>query len=135
MAILNLKAQNDFIEKATNASGKSALTELIWNSLDADASEIYITSKKNELGHYDFIKIEDNGHGISHKEAETVFDKLGGSLKAIKKISPKGRLYHGKHGRGRIKAFTLGFKLTFRSYYQNNGDIKTFKIIHDFENM
>jgi len=134
MAILNLETENDFIEKETKASGKTAICEMIWNSLDADATEVYVKLNRNYAG-LTSISVEDNGHGIPYEDAKEVFSRLGGSLKAITKYSPKGRKFHGKLGKGRIKSFSLGYLITFRSFYSTNNHIETFSIKHDFHDI
>ena len=96
---LEIKVQQDHIESLTRSNGINAIAELIWNSLDADANEIRINYDKNILGKYEYISVEDNGHGLSYQMAENVFQKLGGSDKKINPKSPEGRSYHGKEGK------------------------------------
>jgi len=76
--ILNIGVEQDHLDSLTKATGISALAELIWNSLDADATEIKINYKKNSIGGYEYIKISDNGHGLDYIQAQNVFSKLGG---------------------------------------------------------
>ena len=76
---IELGVEKDHIESLTRASGISAISELIWNSLDADSTEIKITYKKNSIGNYEFINVSDNGHGLKYKKALAVFGSLGGS--------------------------------------------------------
>ena len=71
--IINLAVERDHIESITRANGMTALSELIWNSLDADATEIKISYKINRIGNYEYIIIEDNGHGLEYKKAEKIF--------------------------------------------------------------
>jgi len=117
---LEIQVQQDHIESLTKSNGINALSELIWNSLDADATEIRINYEKNQIGHYNYISIEDNGNGLSYQMAENVFQKLGGSNKKEDKTSPSGRSYHGKEGKGRYKALALGELVSFESCQQNN---------------
>ena len=119
---INLAVERDHIESLTRASGMTALTELIWNSLDADSTEISISYKNNKLGGYDYIYIKDNGHGVDYDKAQRVFGSLGGSEKKFKTQSPTGRQYHGKEGKGRYKSLSLGDLITFTSNYKSNGD-------------
>ena len=117
---LEIKVQQDHIESLTRSSGINAIAELMWNSLDADATEIRINYRTNVLGKYEYITVEDNGHGLSYQLAEDVFQKLGGSDKKEDKTSPGGRIYHGKEGKGRYKAFALGDLVYFDSYKNIN---------------
>jgi hypothetical protein len=114
---LEIKVQQDHIESLTRSNGINAIAELIWNSLDADATEIRVNYSKNVMGKYEYITVEDNGTGLSYQLAEDVFQKLGGSDKKINPKSPSGRSYHGKEGKGRYKALALGDLVQFDSYY------------------
>lgn len=124
---LNVKVQGDHIESLTNVSGATALMELIWNSLDADASEINITTISNALGP-ESIEITDNGHGMTYERATEAFENLGGSQKKRLKLSPNNRAYHGEEGKGRYRAFGLGNLIVFKSFYKDNGQSKFFEI-------
>ena len=101
--IIDLGVEKDHIESLTKANGINALAELLWNSLDADASEVKIEYVPTKLGNYEYIKIIDNGHGLTYEKAQDVFSRLGGSEKKLKTQSPNGRQYHGKEGKGRYK--------------------------------
>lgn len=129
---INLAVEKDHIESLTRSSGMNALSELIWNSLDADASEINISFKPNTLGGYEYITIEDNGHGLDYIKAQKVFGNLGGSEKKYSTQSPQGRQYHGKEGKGRYKSLALGDLITFTSTFKNGGEqLNTFDITFD----
>ena len=114
---LEIKVQQDHIESLTRSNGINAIAELIWNSLDADATEIRVNYSRNVIGKYKYVVIEDNGNGLSYQLAEDVFQKLGGSDKKINQKSPSGRSYHGKEGKGRYKALALGDLVHFDSYF------------------
>src|SRR6478672_11441449 len=101
---INLAVERDHIDSLTRANGMTALTELIWNSLDADSTEINISYKNNNLGGYEYIHIKDNGHGVDYEKAQRVFGSLGGSEKKKKTQSPNGRKFQGKEGKGRYKS-------------------------------
>lgn len=129
--IIDIGVEKDHIESLTKASGITALAELLWNALDADASEIKIEYKPTKLGGYESIKIIDNGHGLTYEKAQDVFSRLGGSEKKIKTQSPSGRQYHGKEGKGRYKGLALGDLVIFRSAYANNETLSEFTITID----
>ena len=126
--ILDLGVEKDHIESITKAGGIGALAELIWNSLDADASEIVIEFKKTALDGFEYIKVKDNGHGLTYDDAQKVFSRLGGSAKKFVYTSPNGRRYHGKEGKGRYKSLSLGDSVKFTSIYEDKGDKSTFEI-------
>lgn len=132
---LLISVEQDHIESLTRASGITAILELIWNALDADATEIRINITKNALGGFDQLVIQDNGHALPYPAAEDVFQKLGGSEKKNKTLSPKGRSYHGKEGKGRYKSFALGDLISFESIYSDNGNSKKFDISIDRNNL
>jgi histidine kinase/DNA gyrase B/HSP90-like ATPase len=126
---LNINVEQDHLMAQTSGSGITALSELIWNSLDADATRVKINLMKNALGNIYKITVEDNGHGLSYEDAEAVFQKLGGSIKSEDNFSPKGRRYHGKEGKGRFKALALGMYADFESIYiDNNGKHYRYKL-------
>jgi len=132
---IDLGVEKDHIESLTRASGISAISELIWNSLDSDSTVINIEYKKNKLGGFEYIEITDNGRGIDYNKAQDVFGRLGGSEKKKSSLSPNGRQYHGKEGKGRYKALALGDLVTFTSVYQNSNSLKEFSIIFDRNNL
>jgi hypothetical protein len=129
--IIDLGVEKDHIESQTKANGMTAVSELIWNALDADATEINIDYSPNNLGGYDYIRITDNGHGLTYEKAQDVFSRLGGSEKKTKTTSPGGRPYHGKEGKGRYKSLALGDLVEFKSCYDDNGVQKEFTLTLD----
>lgn len=38
--ILKVEVENDFLNKVSNSGAYTAISELVWNSLDADASTV-----------------------------------------------------------------------------------------------
>jgi hypothetical protein len=106
--ILRVVAEEDFVEKLTLAGPAQALAELIWNGLDAEATEVSIAVDNSQLG-LQAIRVRDNGHGISPRDAEELFLHLGGSWKRTAKKSKNDmRVLHGKEGKGRFRALALG---------------------------
>jgi hypothetical protein len=129
--LLDIGVEKDHIESLTKANGISSLMELLWNALDADASEIRVDFKRTTLGGYEYITIKDNGHGLTYEKAQDVFSRLGGSEKKTKTQSPTGRQYHGKEGKGRYKGLALGDFVKFTSTFQSNGSLSEFNITLD----
>lgn len=103
-----IEVQPDFLERQAKARPIQAVAELIWNGLDADATEIGITLRRGTFG-IASISIHDNGVGIPHSEAPALFSSLGGSWKKPGgRTQQLNRILHGYEGRGRFKAFALG---------------------------
>ena len=106
--ILEVHAQEDFVEKLTAARPAQALAELIWNGLDAEATRVSVEADRGELK-INAIRVRDNGHGIPPEEAEALFGSLGGSWKRQARKSKHGtRMLHGEEGKGRFRALALG---------------------------
>jgi DNA topoisomerase VI subunit B len=129
MSLSNLEVQitNDHINKLLRFHPIRALSELIWNALDADATEIEIDFERNALDGLEHIIIRDNGHGIHFDQVKDFFGKLGDSHKTKRKTSPKGRRYHGKLGQGRYSGFVLGKTVEWICLYEND-----LGILHEF---
>lgn len=121
MTTLHLQAKQDFLEKeAATRDPIKALAEFVWNSLDADATEVKVELDKNDLGGIRAITIEDNGHGISEARAKRDFSNLGDSLKKGKARTPEfERVIHGKEGRGRLKFYSLARRAIWSSVAKN----------------
>lgn len=116
-----VEVQPDFIERQAKARPIDALAEIIWNGLDADATSVNV-----RLGHSEFglssITVTDNGHGIPHNEASTLFVRLGGSWKQRGGFTKnKHRMLHGYEGRGRFKVFALGRVADWHVTYRAEG--------------
>jgi hypothetical protein len=124
---VSIQVAKDHLESLTKSNGTSAIMELIWNSLDADAKHIKISFRKGSLG-IKQIEISDDGHGIAYAYAESVFGTLGGSAKKNRKISPGGRKLHGEEGKGRFKGLALGHLIKYESTYQDKRGYKYFEI-------
>lgn len=106
--ILQVVAEEDFVEKLTLAGPAQALAELIWNSLDAEATEVSVAIDESQVALL-AIRVRDNGHGIPPEEAEELFKHLGGSWKrSANKSKNNMRVLHGKEGKGRFRALALG---------------------------
>jgi hypothetical protein len=106
--VVTLNVQEDFAEKLATGRPVQAITELVWNGLDAEATAIKVTAEDGELG-LRSITVQDNGHGMSREEAVGYFENLGGSWKKVTNLSKNGKRHlHGKEGRGRLRALALG---------------------------
>ncbi len=113
-----------------------AIVELVWNSLDADATKVYVEFAHNRLGGLQTITVADNGHGIDYEEAFPAFQNLGGSWKTNQgRSKTKRRLLHGKAGKGRFRAFSLGNRVTWITRYSSDSEVKEFSIVGSFSDL
>lgn len=101
----------------------SGLAELIWNAVDADATDVAVTVETSDLGAIESVTVTDNGLGMTPQEAAKGFGALGGSWKAIDKISRRDRrVLHGSEGKGRFGAFALGDRVRWTTVAEVDGD-------------
>lgn len=117
MQQIEIKVENDHIQRITTAKPLAAISELIWNAYDADAREVKVELEQGQLTKLGVIRVVDDGTGIPANEVEAFFQSLGGSWKkrAIKTYG--GRSIHGEKGQGRFKAFALGERVTWVSHH------------------
>lgn len=135
MQQINVVAKPDFIESVTSSSQPlPAISEIIWNGLDAGAENVSVFLSKNELDTIESISIHDDGSGIIYDEAAQLFGNLGNSWKKSRK-KLNGRSLHGKNGRGRFKAFSLGNYVEWESVYSKQDKKYKFKITGKIENL
>ena len=129
MKTIPVNVKRDHIEAlAATKRPIASIAELVWNSLDADADKISIRFDVNGLGGLEAIRVRDNGTGIPYDDAEALFGSLGGSWKTSKNRTKKGRSIHGKSGKGRFKAFSLGALIDWNTTSQKNGGLVDFTI-------
>lgn len=103
-----VQVEKDHLKKLANADAIKALSELIWNSLDADATRVDVEIESDDIAMRS-VTVRDNGHGIPHGEIKQLFGSIGGSWKRHGSRSKgKKRILHGKEGKGRLKALALG---------------------------
>ena len=106
-----------------------ALAECVWNSLDADAMKVEIEFHDTRLGGLERIVIRDDGTGMTRAEAPGLFERLGGSWKSLAaKTKGHGRFLHGREGRGRFKAFSLGRVADWSVVFKDGEALKSFKV-------
>lgn len=106
------------LRNQTNAVG--ALAELVWNSIDADATDIQVEWTENEMMGIETITVKDNGHGILWDEeaADHAFMTVGDSEKhTVAHQSPGGRILHGRFGKGRLRAMALGGQISWKTTF------------------
>jgi signal transduction histidine kinase len=94
------------------AKQQTALSELVKNAYDADATEATVTFKNADVPG-GTLEIWDNGSGMSHDELIDGFMRLSTTSKQSTPISPAfGRRRAGRKGIGRFAAQRLGERLT-----------------------
>lgn len=127
-----VQAQSDHIESLFKGSPLAALEELVWNALDADAKEVKIDLITNALGAVDAVRISDDGSGIDILKVDQTFGNLGGSWKRGGKGTVGGnRRLHGRYGRGRFKAFSLGLHVEWRTAVRIGGEPVAYRLSGD----
>lgn len=94
----------------------TALTELVKNAYDADASEVLIELDTRN----DQIVIIDNGHGMGKDSFVNNWLVIGTSNKIRKSHTPKGRKHAGRKGIGRFAVESLS-KFTRITSFSNEG--------------
>src|SRR5580704_5404993 len=131
-----VEVQSDFLEKITRAKPVQALAEFIWNSLDADASNIDVHAEEDGLGAMSKMIVRDNGTGMEYEKAPELFKSLGGSWKRTLATTKKeGRSLHGQDGRGRFKAFALGRVAEWDVTYRRGTGLSRFTVVMTASNM
>jgi hypothetical protein len=122
MAIVTVQVDLDHLERQIK-SPQAGLAELIWNAVDADATEVAVKVETNDLGAIESITVTDNGTGMTPEEAHKGFGALGGSWKALEKVSRRDhRALHGSEGKGRFGAFALGERVRWTTVAQVQGE-------------
>lgn len=131
---VSVAVRDDFVARQTKAKPVPALAELVWNSLDGDATEVSVEFARNDLaGGISKIVVYDNGDGFSRSDARALFGNLGGSWKRhVRQTKRNRRMIHGQEGRGRYKAFALGQSAIWKVCYDDASGRKAFEV-HLFE--
>ena len=127
-----VQAQADHIASLSKSTPAAAIEELVWNALDADAREVKVDLITNALGAVEAVRVSDNGTGIDVLKIDSTFGSLGGSWK----MEGRGtglfhRRLHGRHGRGRFKAFALGSTVEWRTTVRIGGELLSYSISGD----
>lgn len=112
---------DDHVKRVSRATPVQAIEELVWNSLDADATRVSVRIESNDIGNQSII-IEDNGEGITEEQANAYLIYIGNSWKAFKSETKSGRPIHGQKGAGRFKSFSIGRIVDWKSIYQGKND-------------
>lgn len=126
---IEIQAQPDHISSLAKVNPISALLEMIWNALDADAHLITISVLRDAMGGTTGLLIQDDGEGLQHEKAQEAFGFLGGSWKKYAhRTNKESRILHGREGKGRFKALALGSKACWDITYRLDGDLFRYEI-------
>lgn len=130
MKTITVEVQADHLQSLARIKRPlTALAELIWNGLDADAEEVQVVFQKNDIEGLTRVLVRDDGHGLPYEEAEAAFQNLGGSWKrSAQKTRKKGRILHGQLGKGRFKVFAIGSSIIWNTRYAQNGHFSEYAI-------
>lgn len=121
MEDLLLTASDDHVARlAREGDPVRGLIELIWNAVDAEATNVVIKMERSPMDAIDQVRVEDDGHGIGSDEVAATFGRIGGSWKSSSAMSKNDKRYlHGKLGEGRLRAFALGSRVSWVSISDN----------------
>ncbi len=97
------------------------MEELVWNSLDADATEVHVELELDDFGGVHAVVVRDNGHGIPAATVESAFKGMGGSWKRTAPGTESGRQLHDRNGYGRFRVLALGSSATWTSVSDGPG--------------
>ena len=132
MKQIYVQAKPDHIESLAKSAPIAAVEELVWNALDADAKEVKVDLVSNPLGAVEAVRVSDDGTGIDVPNADSTFGSLGGSWKRLtNQTGVAHRMLHGRHGRGRFKAFALGTHVEWRTTAVKDGALRSYVISGD----
>lgn len=121
MTVLELRAKHDALQKiAAVRDPIKGIAEFIWNAVDADAKNVSVDIKRNELGGIEAITISDDGTGITQNMALSVFENLGDSWKRQANRTNSHRVLHGKEGQGRLRFFSIAEVAEWTSVSEND---------------
>ncbi len=130
MSLHDVKATHEYLRKvASTREPVKALSEFVWNALDADATEVTVAFIRNGLGGIERIEIADNGTGITKARADRDFTNIGDSWKlSLNRTTTEKRAVHGKEGRGRLRFFSLARWATWKTVYTEQNRRLTLEI-------
>lgn len=122
MKRITVEVREDHLESLARTKPVNAIAELIWNALDAEATKVKVEFIENELGGLESVRVSDDGVGMHYDDAFIVFRNLGGSWKREGfRTHQRRRVLHGKHGKGRFRAFSIGNHVTWDTVYEEAG--------------
>lgn len=109
----------------------TAVLELVKNSYDADAQVVEIELRLEAAD--PFIRIADNGSGMTLAEVKDYWLRIGFSHKPQHRMSGRKRRRTGEKGVGRISADRLGARLELRTLAKKGGPVRVVVNWDDFD--
>ena len=136
--VRKIEITTEAIIKYKRTTLSDALLQPLFNSVDANASQIIITAHNekdkqmqlfaDESESPAYIVVEDNGSGIPFEKIGDYFQQFEKSWKAGCKPEHRAS-YHGSKGCGRFKCFALGRKLEWVTTYRDKkGKLRTYSM-------
>ena len=124
MGLFEVKAGEGLLEGYVRTP-PAGVCELIWNAFDEDAENVEVSFEYTPMQAIDRILISDDGSGMSMEAAMRGFLNVGDSWKAMPGTTSevKKRPVHGKYGRGRYTAFSLGLLAKWHSVTEVGGEL------------
>ena len=120
LTTVSLEVGESKIRQFTSKRAINAVLELIWNSLDANATAVTIQLIRTPSDAIEQIRVIDNGHGFSAEEAGTSFREYGETWKQGRTHGHDNqRILHGANGEGRLFSFALGDRVEWHSVSSN----------------
>jgi hypothetical protein len=133
---LTVGVNHDHLRGLTRCHPSVGIAELIWNSVDADAKKVRVWLRDGPMGGVDTVEVHDDGTGIDVTRVDDAFQKLGGSWKATIKVSNEGRVLHGRAGKGRFRAGSIGRLLRWNTVNKAiDGTIHAFGVSINTDNL
>ena len=113
-------------------SATSTVAELISNSWDADARNVWVTVPFGQSWDGGEIVVLDDGHGMTREQAQTMYLEVGRKRRLKDNgRTPGGRLVHGRKGIGKLAAF--GTAMILDCYTVRDGRTVSFRL--DYEKL
>lgn len=128
MSRQRVEMSRDHLERQAKCHPLAAVEELIWNGLDAGSSQVQVQFDLDDLRAVKSIVVRDSGTGIHPNRLAETFGTVGSSIKIQQRTTQDGRLLHGKEGRGRFKALSLGKRAHWTTTYRENGSLYRYTI-------
>ncbi|MHB1157620.1 MAG: ATP-binding protein [Phycisphaerales bacterium] len=128
MSRKRVEMSRDHLERQAKCHPLAAVEELVWNGLDAGGVRVDVQFELEELNSVKTITVRDWGSGIHPDRLAQTFGTVGSSVKLQDRTNSDGRLVHGKEGRGRFKALSLGKRATWNTIYSDNGQLYSYAI-------
>src|SRR3546814_14459274 len=95
-----IEAADDHLRRMVGSKPVLGLAELVWNAVDANATQVEVVVKRTVADAVDELIVRDNGHGFRADEIVEIFGAVGGSWKhyAANRKPPGGSRIDRKSG-------------------------------------